>query len=67
MAGVLKGAHPLERDRVADVDLGRGDVDAELDPQRPTLGELPVELALGKDVDGVPSEVFDDAAHGGRF
>src|SRR5438105_3474630 len=52
---------------MTDVDLGRGDVDAELDPQRPALLELPLELAVGKDVDGVPREILDDAAHGGRF
>jgi hypothetical protein len=67
VARILEGAHPLERDRMADVDLGRGDVDAELDPQRPTLRELALELALGKDVDGVPHEILDDAAHRGRF
>ena len=35
MARVLERAHALERDRAADVDVRRGDVDAELHPQRP--------------------------------
>ena len=35
MALVLEGAHPLERNGAADVDVRRGDVDSELHPQRP--------------------------------
>ena len=54
MARVLEGAHALERDRAADVDVGRGDVDPELDAQRPPERELRLEPALGQDVDGVP-------------
>ena len=52
---------------MADVDLGGGDVDAELDPQRPALRELPLEFTVGKDVDRVAREILDDTAHGGRF
>ena len=59
MAGVLEGAHPLERDRAPDVDVGRGDVDPELDPERPAERELRLEPARGKDVDRVPDEVGD--------
>ena len=33
--GPLERGHALERDRVTDVDVGRGDVDPELHPQRP--------------------------------
>jgi hypothetical protein len=67
VAGVLEGAHPLQRDPPADVDVRRRDVDPELDAQRATERELPLEPALGKDVDGVSRQLFDLAAHGGRF
>ena len=53
-----KRAHPLERNRPADVDVRRGDVDAELHPQRPAQGELRLEASLRQDVDGVPDEVW---------
>ncbi len=45
-----KAPHPLERNRVADVHVGRRDVDAELDAQRPAERELALELALREDV-----------------
>ena len=67
MAGVLKGAHPLERHRMAQGDVGRRDVDAELHAERAPERELPLELPLGENVDGAPREIFDEAAHGGRF
>ena len=53
MALVLEGAHPLERDRAPDVDVGRRDVDAELHPQRPAELQLRVELALREDVNRI--------------
>ena len=59
MAGVLEGAHALERIAAADVDVGRGDVDPELDPQRTAELQLRLEPALGQDVDGVPRQVGD--------
>ena len=55
--GVLERAHALQRDRAADVDVGRRDVDAELDPQRPAELQLRLETALGQHVDRVPREV----------
>ena len=67
MALVLERAHPLQRDAAADVDIGRGDVDPELDAQRAAEGELALEAPFRKDVDGVPRQLFDLAAHGGRF
>ena len=48
MALVLEGAHPLQRDPAADVDVGRGDVDPELDAQRTAELELLLEPALGR-------------------
>jgi hypothetical protein len=54
---VLEGAHPLERDRAADVDVGRSDVDAELHPQRPAQRQLLLELPFREHVDGVPGQL----------
>ena len=48
MAHVLELAQLAQDDRVAEVDVGRGGVDAELHPQRPALAELPLEGALGQ-------------------
>ena len=62
VALVLEGAHALERNPAADVDVRRRDVDAELDAQRPTERELRLERARRQDVDGVPRELRD--AHG---
>ena len=42
----LKGAHPLERDAVAERDVRRRDVDPELHAQRPPERELALQLAL---------------------
>ena len=53
----LEGRHPLKRDRVADVHVGRGDVDAELHPQGASLLEFPLELACRQDVHRVPSQL----------
>ena len=55
MALVLEGAHALQRNSAADVDVGRGDVDPELDPQRPAELQLLLEPALRQHVDGVAS------------
>jgi hypothetical protein len=55
--GVLELAQLAEHDRVTEMDVGRRRVDAELDPQRPPLLELALELALRQDVDGVAEEV----------
>ena len=54
---VLEGAHPLQRDRAADVDVGRRHVDPELDAQRPAELQLRLEPALRQHVDGVAGEV----------
>ena len=43
---VLELAQLLEHDRVAEVDVGGGRVEAELDPQRPAFGEPLLERAL---------------------
>ena len=63
MALVLERAHPLQRNRASDVDVGRGDVDPELHAQRPAELQLRLEPALRQHVDGVPREVGE--AHGG--
>ena len=41
----------LQHDAVAEVDVGRGRVDPELDPQRPALGQLLGQPPLGQGVD----------------
>ncbi len=66
MAGPLEGRHALERDRVADVDVRSGDVDAELHPQRAPGGELPLELPFGQYIDGVAREVDEIGGGHGR-
>ena len=63
MPRVLERAHALQRDRAADVDVGRRDVDAELHPQRPPERELLLEAALREQVDVVAGEGVD-VAHG---
>ena len=68
MAGVLELAQLVEDDGVAEVDVGRRGVDAELDAQRPALAlgevELGLERALGEHLDGADHEVVDEAAVG---
>src|SRR6185312_9898635 len=66
VALVLEGAHPLERDRLADVDVARGRVDAELDAQRPAERELALQLPLRQHLDGVTCE-RSDVRHGTRM
>jgi hypothetical protein len=62
---VLEGAHPLEWDRAADVDVRGGDVDPELDPQRPPERELRFELALREDVNRIAGQC--ERLHSGRL
>jgi hypothetical protein len=56
MAGALERGHPLERNRMPYVDIGRRDVDAELDAERPPARKLPLELPLGEHVHRVACE-----------
>ena len=63
VARVLERPHALERDPSADVDVGRGDVDPELHPQRPPERELLLEAALREQVDVIAGEGVD-VAHG---
>ena len=71
MPGVLELAELVEDDGVAEVDVGGGGVDAELDAQRPALPlgkvELGLERAFGKHLDGADHEVVDEAAVGHRM
>ena len=60
---VLERAHSLQRNRPADVDVGRGDVDAELDAQRPPECQLLLETALRQQLDVVAGKGFD-VVHG---
>ena len=46
MAEILQLAHLVEHDRVADVDVGRGRIEAELDTQRLARGRAASELLL---------------------
>ncbi len=62
----LERGHPLEGDRVTDVDMRGGDVDAELHAQRPTGSELSLELALGQNVDGVSRQLGEIGGDHGR-
>ena len=62
MSLVLEGAHPLQREPAPDVDVGRGDVDPELDAERPSERQLLLELACRQHVDGVARELDD--SHG---
>jgi hypothetical protein len=55
--GVLKGSHALQRDPVAECDVGCGDVDAELHSQRASERQLAFELTLWEHVDGVPGQL----------
>ena len=69
MAGVLERAQLRQHDAVAEVDVGAGRVDAELEPQRAPLGELLGQPALGQRVDRageqVPSVAASSAAPAG--
>ena len=63
MPRVLERTHPLQRDRPTDVDIGRRDVDPELDAQRAAERELLLEPARREQVDVVAGEGVD-VAHG---
>ena len=56
VAGVLKLPQLLQNDRVPEVDVGRGRVDAELHPQRSSQVELALKIAGGQGVDRVALE-----------
>ena len=56
VAEILELAELLEDDREAEVDVGRGGVDAQLDAERPAELQLPLEPPVGQAIDGVPSE-----------
>ena len=66
--GVLELAQLVEDHGVAEMDVGRRGVDAELDAQRPALAlgerELGLESALGEHLDGADEEVVDEATVG---
>jgi hypothetical protein len=66
VAGPLERGHPLERNRVTDVDLRRSRVDPELDPQGASGAELALELSFRKDVDRIAGQLLD-TCHGGRL
>jgi hypothetical protein len=57
VAGVLELAQLLQHDRVAEVDVRGGRVEAELDPQRPAARQLLRERPAGEVVDGVAREL----------
>jgi hypothetical protein len=57
VAEVLELAQLLEHDRVAEVDVGGGRVEAELRPQRPAFGQALLERTLREAVDRIASEV----------
>jgi hypothetical protein len=58
VARVLELPELAEHDRVAQVDVGRARVDAQLHAERSALLELLQQLLLGVDVDGAPEEVL---------
>src|SRR4029077_7294545 len=64
VALLLERAHALQRYRVSDVDVARRRVDSELDPKRPALGQLALELALGQHLHGVAGERGEGGAWG---
>ncbi len=57
MAGGLELAELLEDDDVAEVDVGGGRVDAELDPQRPPGSEPALELPGRQHIDRPEGQV----------
>ena len=68
VARVLELAQLLEHDGVAEVDVGGGRVEPELDPQRTAFGEPPLERSVGEAVDRVAGEMGGRAERRpGRF
>jgi hypothetical protein len=57
VALALEGGESLKRDPVTERYVGRGDVDPELDPKRPSELQLSLERSLWEHVDGVPREL----------
>ena len=56
VAQVLELAQLAQHDRVPEVDVGCGGIDAELGAQRPPLGQLLLEPPLGERIDGIAGE-----------
>ena len=56
MAELLELAQLAQHDREAEVDVGGGRVDPELDPERATGPELAAEVGLGDEVDGAGAQ-----------
>src|SRR5206468_12794371 len=52
LAEILEQPQSAQHDGEAEVEVGRGGVDTELDPQRTAGRELLAELVCGDDVDG---------------
>ena len=57
MARVLELAQLLQHDGVAEMDVGGGRVEPELDPQRAAFGEPSLEGSVGEAVDRVAGEM----------
>jgi len=51
---------------MSDVDVRSRRIDAELDSQRPSSSQFPLELTLREDVDCVPRQLID-GGHASRF
>jgi hypothetical protein len=70
MTELLELAQLAKDHRVAQVDVRRGGIDAELDAQGPALAELALQGPLGKRLDGVaeqpPGRLGVALAHGGQ-
>ena len=56
MPEILEQPQPAQHHGEPEVDVGRGRVDAELDPQRPCRGRASLQLLLGDDVDRAGGE-----------
>ena len=73
MPQVLELAHLVQQHRVAQVQVGRGRVEAGLDPQRPALGQARGQFVDLEDFVGAAGDQFKGLAggvglgHGGAF